>query len=211
MARVKPVMKIALLLATVLTFQQTAKSDVRLETIGEAHNARLPGATDGVRLRGVVTAFSGWKNSFFLQDATGSISVDRQEDAPVQVGDEVEVTGHLQPGLFANVLLTEQTKIVRRGLPRARESTYRDLRTGEFDSALVQVTGVVRAWRTGTIWGRSRPFLDLQTGDDSMTVYLPSGADGDLSALVDSQVRLSGVCGTVFDSRRQLTWRADAS
>jgi len=32
-----------------------------------------------VRVEGVVTALSGWRNSFFLQDATAGISVDRND------------------------------------------------------------------------------------------------------------------------------------
>src|ERR1700722_9883003 len=49
-----------------------------------------------IKLRGVVTAFSGWKNSFFLQDSSGGISVDRNENTDVQVGNEVEVTGTIR-------------------------------------------------------------------------------------------------------------------
>lgn len=46
-----------------------------------------------VKLKGVVTDLSGWRNSFFFQDSTGGISVDRTDKAAVRVGDEVELTG----------------------------------------------------------------------------------------------------------------------
>src|SRR5271155_5090186 len=47
-----------------------------------------------VRIRGVVTVLSGWKSSFFFQDATAGISVDRTNDSPqLQPGESVEVRG----------------------------------------------------------------------------------------------------------------------
>ncbi len=203
--QVRQAVRSAPLLLTVLFFHHAAKSEVRLRTIGEAHTAPLSRADRCGASARSGDRFLGWKNSYFLQDATGAISVDRQEDTPVQVGDEVEVTGQLQPGLFANILLSGQTKVMgHRGLPLGREATYRELLTGQFDSTLVRVAGTVRASRTGSIWGKSRPFLDLQTDDAVITVYLPNETNGDLGSLVDSQVRISGVCGTIFNSRRQL-------
>lgn len=202
---VRPAIRNALLLLPALFIQQVATGAVAVRTIAEAHRVTLSGQTEVVRLRGVVTAFSGWKNSYFLQDSTGAISVDRQEDAAVKVGDEVEVAGNLQAGFFANVLSSQTTNVVGRGvLPRAHEASYRELLTGELDSTLVQVTGTVRALRVGSIWGKQRDFLDVQMGEEAITVYLPIETSSDWGSLVDSQVRIRGVCGTIFNSRRQL-------
>jgi len=47
-----------------------------------------------VHVRGVVTVLSGWKSSFFLQDGSAGISVNRSSDAPeLHQGQEVEIRG----------------------------------------------------------------------------------------------------------------------
>ena len=58
-----------------------------------------------VKLTGIVTDLSGYKNSFFFQDSTGGISVDRSDSADVHAGDKVEIVGTSGPGLFAPVVL----------------------------------------------------------------------------------------------------------
>ena len=65
----------------------TTVGEIRTLTADEARHARP------VRLTGIVTARSGWKNSFFVQDSTAGISVDRTDNADVKVGDQVEITG----------------------------------------------------------------------------------------------------------------------
>src|ERR1700749_3922290 len=62
-----------------------------------------------IHIRGQVTALSGWKDSFFVQDSTGGISVDRQELGPALApGDLVDILGMTGPGLFAPVILSKQ-------------------------------------------------------------------------------------------------------
>src|SRR5665213_2848571 len=63
------------------------------------------------KLRGVVTAFSGWNHSFFLQDATGGISIDRGEQTQLIVGAEVEVRGTIQPGSFAPIVVSSEITV----------------------------------------------------------------------------------------------------
>lgn len=176
-----------------------------VHNIAWAHAAESPSTTDLIQLRGVVTAFSGWKNSFFLEDASGAISVDRLENAPLQVGDEVQVSGHLKPGLFANIILSEQVSVLGHpGLPKPHVATYEELQTGEFDSKLVAFSGTVQAARFADIWGKKMLLLDLQVGNAALSVYLLHYPDRDFAWLVDSQIRVTGVCGTIFNSRRQL-------
>jgi hypothetical protein len=89
----------------------TMVRDVRNLTSDQARQARP------VRLHGVVTVLSGWKNSFFVQDATAGISVDRTDNADVQVGDQVEVIGVSSPGLFASLVLASYVRVVGHGSP----------------------------------------------------------------------------------------------
>jgi hypothetical protein len=74
-----------------------------------------------VKLTGVVTDLSGYKNSFFFQDETGGISVDRTDSADVHAGDRVEIVGTSGPGLFAPVVLASRV-IVHRPEPSASDS-----------------------------------------------------------------------------------------
>ena len=184
---------------------QGATSEPVPHNIAWAHAAASRATQDFVQLRGTVTAFSGWKNSFFLEDASGAISVDRLENTPLQVGDEVQVGGRLKPGLFANIILSEQLSVLGHpGLPTPPSATYEQLQTGEFDSKLIEFSGTVQAARTADVWGRKMLLLDLQAGSSALSVYLLHYPDQDFTYLVDSQIRVTGVCGTIFNSRRQL-------
>ncbi len=159
-----------------------------------------------VQVRGVITAFSGWKNSFFLQDQTSGISVDRLEQTKVETGEAVEVTGTVRPGLFAPVLVSDAIRVLgRQTLPKARVSTYLELSRGDLDSRLVEVTGVVHSARTAEMWGGKVLLLDLQTLDGGeLTVHVLNFSPDFSYNLVDSTVVVRGVCGTVFNSRQQL-------
>src|ERR1039458_10398806 len=53
-----------------------------------------------LRVKGVVTTPSGWKTSFFFQDATAGISVDRESNGPPVKSGQLrseEHTSELQP------------------------------------------------------------------------------------------------------------------
>ncbi len=169
-------------------------------------DARRQPAPSTVRLRGVVTAFSGWKNSFFLEDGSGGISVDRDENAAVQVGNEVEVTGSIRPGLFAPIVVAERTDVIGTvALPPARISTYGDLARGQFDSRRVEVEGIVHAARSDEMWGRRILLVKLQITGGLITLHVLDFPPENPDYLVDSTVRVQGVCATAFNDRRQLT------
>lgn len=176
----------------------------------EAKQAKGSASTDGApriaRLRGVVTAFSGWKNSFFLQDATGGISVEGRDQTAVNVGDEVEVKGSIQTGAYAPVILAGEARILGKGqLPRAPVPTSAELDRGAFDSRRIQLEGVVRSARAATVWGRRVLVLRLQVGELSVSVHVLDFAGWEPRYLIESRVRVTGVCGTIFNDRRQMT------
>ncbi|HEX4228810.1 MAG TPA: response regulator [Bryobacteraceae bacterium] len=160
---------------------------------------------NAVTVRGVITAFSGWKNSFFLQDSTDAISVDRLDDANVRAGDEVEVTGQSRPGRFAPILLSDSIRVIAHsGLPPARLSSYPELSQGQFDSRLVEVSGVIQAATVREMWGRHVLFLDLHTPEGVISVHVLDYPKANFKHLVDSTVRVTGVCGIIFNNQRQL-------
>ena len=202
---------VVLALFTVTLVQQAtvtaAPPSVGLVPLATARNAPAE-AADGklTTVRGTVTAFSGWKQSFFLQDATGAISVDRLEKTRLQPGDQVEVTGRIKAGLFANTLISKSVEVVRSGgqLPRARPSTYGELLTGKYDSLRVEVNGTVQTANVRGIWGRRMLFLDIQTAGGTISAYVLNFAGVDASSWVGGEVRMTGVCGTIFNDKRQL-------
>ena len=159
-----------------------------------------------VRVKGIVTALSGWKNSFFLKDSSGTISVDRTDSADVHAGDVVDVAGVSGPGMFAPVILASRVDVLGHGpFPRAKPSAYRDLADGRADSEWVEVRAVVQAAAVSQSWGRQVLFLTLSVDGASVSarVYTFSGVEP-LRRLVDATVHVRGVCGTVFNNKRQL-------
>ncbi|HLI63293.1 MAG TPA: hypothetical protein VKV05_07820, partial [Terriglobales bacterium] len=157
-----------------------------------------------VRIRGVVTALSGWKNSFFLEESGYGISVDRTDDAEVHAGDAVEVTGKSGRGLFAPVIIAQQVKVIGQGaVPTAKRTAYAELAGGQGDSQWVEVRGVVHSATISESWGRQVLFLDIDTGDGRIVARVHDFPRRDFSTLVDATVRAVGVCGTDFNDKRQ--------
>jgi PAS domain S-box-containing protein len=158
-----------------------------------------------IRLRGTITALSGWKNSFFLQDSSGAISVDRTDSAEVQVGDNVDLAGVSGSGMFAPVVVASRVDVLAQAkLPQAKRSSYLDLAEGNEDSQRVEVRGVVRDASIAESWGRRVLFLTLSVDGASITARVYDFPDENFNRLVDATVTVRGVCGTIFNDKRQL-------
>jgi hypothetical protein len=137
----------------------------------------------------VVTTLSGWKNSFFLQDKTNAISVDRSDTADIRSGDEVEVTGVTGPGLFAPVLIASRVERLGPGrIPPAQRVSYAELISGDADSERVQIEGVVHAATVGEIWGRRVLSLTLHVQGNPLTVRVLNFPENGFERLVDAEV-----------------------
>jgi diguanylate cyclase (GGDEF)-like protein len=178
----------------------TTVRQIRTLTPDEAAKARP------VRLRGVVTTFSGWKNWFFFQDATGGLSIERTSDlALVQASQRVELHGVTGPGQFAPIVTADQITVLGKGaLPPARVMGLNQLLGGKQDAQWLAVRGVVRSAVIKKIWDHSVLVLGIDLGQGylvSARVANFSGADW--KRLPASTVTVRGVCGTVFNGRRQ--------
>jgi diguanylate cyclase (GGDEF)-like protein len=171
---------------------------IRILTPDQARQARP------VRLTGIVTALSGWKNSFFLQDFSAGISVDRTDNADVKAGDLVELTGVSNAGLFAPTILASYVRVVNHvPLPHARRVGYSDTFGGREDSQRIEVEGVVHAVRATKLFERDILLLNVALDGGEMRVLLQDFAGIDASRLIDSTVRVRGVCSTSFNQKRQ--------
>ena len=157
-----------------------------------------------VRLVGVVTALSGYKNSFFVQDAIAGISVDRTDDAIVQVGDRVEITGVSSAGGFAPVIMASKVTVLGHGVhPAGRPVTYVDLLGGAEDSQQVEMMGVVVAGRVGKLFDKQALFLTLDVGAATVNLIVQEYRGLDSARLIDATIRVQGVCSTSFNKKRQ--------
>lgn len=157
-----------------------------------------------IRIDGIVTDLPGYKNSFFLQDASGGISVDRTDSAAVRVGDRVEVTGKTNPGLFAPTIVASHVRVLRHGLlPAPISVAYHDIAGGALDSQWVELHGVVRSARMSRLFKDDVLILVMELNGGSMTVILQDFAGIDIAHLVDAAVRLRGVCASNFNDKRQ--------
>ncbi len=172
--------------------------DVRKLSSGDAAHA-WP-----VTIFGVVTALSGWKNSFFLEESGTGISVDRTDNVEVHPGDRVEIAGATAAGSFAPVIAARRVTLLGHGnAPIPRKALYHDLANGEQDSQWVEIEGTVRSASVANSWGRPVLFLRIDTGSGLIVARVHDFENADYSHLIDARVQVRGVCGTNFNERRQ--------
>jgi diguanylate cyclase (GGDEF)-like protein len=187
-------------LAGMTSNELTTVRSVRALTPEQARQARP------VRLRGVVTVLSGWKSSFFFQDATAGISVNRSNDSPaVQSGQQVEIRGVTGPGSFAPLIVAESVTLLGKGkLPPAHLFSLEQLAGGKQDSQWLAIRGIVRSAVVKPSWGRPVLFLEIDIGGGNLiTVRVHDFSETGLDRLPASTVSVRGVCGTVFNDKRQ--------
>lgn len=140
-----------------------------------------------VKLTGVVTDLSGYKNSFFFQDETGGISVDRTDSADVHAGDRVEIIGTSGPGLFAPVVLASRVIVTGQSPPPATHRfMYGDLFGGAQDSQWVEIEGIVHFARIEEVDEHTVLHLRLEIGGGPVNVMLQDFTEVDIAHLVDA-------------------------
>lgn len=159
-----------------------------------------------VRLRGVVTVLPGYKSNFFFQDATAGISVERTRESPeVHQGQLVEIRGVTGPGMFAPVVDAETVTSLGEGkLWPAHVFGEAQLAGGKQDSQYLAMRGIVRSAQVETIWERAVLILEIDIGSGNLaTIRIHDFSKGDWTRLPGATVVVQGVCGTVFNDRRQ--------
>jgi PAS domain S-box-containing protein len=156
-----------------------------------------------VHLRGVVTHFDESLFSRFVQDQTAGIYLRSTNLPPLTAGQLIEVEGVTDPGEYAPVVVPTQVKVVGEApLPAAKPVSIEQLVSGQEDSQFVEVMGKVRAVRFEP---ESQYYLiDLVTEGERFTAYLKELPVPGTEALIDSTVKVRGVCSTLFNRQRQL-------
>jgi hypothetical protein len=156
-----------------------------------------------VRLQGVVTFFDENLYSRFVQDGTAGIYLQSTNLPPLTAGQLIEVEGMTGPGEYAPVVVPTQVKVVGEGQwPAAKPVSIEQLVSGQEDSQFVEVVGIARAVR---FEAESQYYLiDLVTGGERFTAYMKKLPVPETEELIDSIVKVRGVCSTLFNRQRQL-------
>lgn len=146
---------------------------------------------------------------FFVQDATAGIYVEGSASPRYShlLSQSVEVEGVTGPGKFAPVIRETKMRVLGQGaLPRAQLFPFSELANGQQDSQWAQVRGIVRSaaidrssWREATLAMR------VASEGGEFNVRVPIARDQDFSSWVDSEVLIEGVCGSLYNTNRQLT------
>jgi len=147
-----------------------------------------------VRLRVVVTYFDVL--NMFVHDATGGIWVARPAAGlSAEPGQVLELQGITTQTDFApDVAEPRWTVVGHAPLPKARRVSMDELASGSVDSEWVELEGVVRSVQIVKD-GRARFILQIPGG--RVAGYIPERGGIPLG-LVDSRVRVRGVCGAIF-------------
>ena len=161
-----------------------------------------------VDITGVVTYVDSQWRQFFFQDGTGGIYVKYSGDHPeLAVGRRVTLTGITGAGDFAPVIVAPKIRFDGVApLPDAVAVTQSRAAAGSLDSQYVSIEGVVHPMRVGEESNHTALTFDLLTAVGMIHVYTsPVFPDIDHArSLEDATVRIRGIFGTVFNSRRQL-------
>jgi hypothetical protein len=157
-----------------------------------------------VKLRGVVTFYEDALFSRFVQDETAGIYLEELTNMPaLSPGQLVEVVGTTGPGEYAPVVEPTSIKAVAEGkLPAPKPVTLEELVSGQYDSQLVEFSGVVRAVHFDE--DSEYYLIDFAKGNERFTAYTKQLPVAEAQDLVESTVKVRGVCATMFNHQRQL-------
>jgi len=161
-----------------------------------------------VSVTGVVTYVDSERQQMFLQDATGGIYVKYSGDYPeLEVGKRATLTGITNAGDYAPVIVAPRIRINGDApLPAPEPVTLEQSESGSLDSRYVAIEGVVHPMRLRAESDHPALAFDIFTPVGQVHVYTSALFPGleESRNLEDAKVRIHGVFGTVFNSRRQL-------
>jgi PAS domain S-box-containing protein len=160
---------------------------------------RLP-----VRLRGVVTFFRENLFSRFVQDATAGIYFGQSFPGSIlRPGQEIEIEGATSPGEYAPIVVPNEIRVLgETPLPPARATSFERLANGSDDSQFVEVVGVVRSVEYETNYQHYA--IALASGGGRLAVIARDLPVANPADLVDTALRVRGVCSAQFNRQGQL-------
>ena len=146
---------------------------------------------------------------FIVQDATAGIYVEGSISPkyPHVLSQLVEIEGVTGPGKFAPVIRETKLRVLGPGaLPKAQLFPFSELANGQQDSQWAQVRGIVRSAAVDrTSWRETALAMRIASEGGEFHVRVPIAREQDFSSWVDSEVLIEGVCGSLYNTNRQLT------
>ncbi|MGO4883397.1 MAG: diguanylate cyclase domain-containing protein [Bryobacteraceae bacterium] len=154
-----------------------------------------------VHLRAVVTFHDPFNHLLFVQDRTDGmfVALDEKEKTLPRAGDEVEVTGVTTADFAPDVTKARIQVLGHPGLPKAKVSSLGNASWGREDCRWIELEGTVQRVAPG----RGDSLLTIGWGRSTYKAHVLAPA-ASLAPLVDAEVRVQGVCGALFNGRRQL-------
>jgi hypothetical protein len=170
------------------------------------------GKNRAVHLVGVVTYYDAPLFNLFFQDATAGIFV---LVAPtirtnITAGQEIEVEGVSDKGDYAPIVKAGAIRVLGAApMPVARRVSLDQLFTGLEDSQWIEVDGVVRS--AALLEGRQ--YLNLAMNGQRVMTYVKDLNAAGAMKLLNTTIRLRGVCYSRYNMKRQLRvpWLAVSS
>ena len=146
---------------------------------------------------------------FIVQDATAGIYVEGSVSPkyPHLLSQLVEIEGVTGPGKFAPVIRETKLRVLGEGvLPKPQLFPFSELANGQQDSQWAQVRGIVRSAAVDrTSWREPALAMRIASEGGEFNVRVPIAHEQDFSSWVDSEVLIEGVCGSLYNTNRQLT------
>lgn len=163
----------------------------------------MAGKNIAVRMSGVVTYYDAPLFNLFLQDATAGIFVLVAPDISTKIiaGRQIEVQGVSARGDYAPIVKATAIRVLGQAqLPEPRRVSIDQLFTGLEDSQWIEVIGVVRS---ATIL-EGRHYLNLTMNGQRIMAYIQDLSESNALKLINTTIRLRGVCYSRYNMRRQL-------
>ena len=183
--------------------QKSESQDHAITSVGEIHTMAPEKAAQAlpVHLHAVVTFYEPDGRALFVQDQTGGIYVAAHAlgNTIFEEGQALVVDGLTGPGEFAPIVTSPHIQIVGKGpLPVPRRLEIDELISGREDSDWVEAEGVVQS----AAYSGSTTVLEAVWGTHRFSVQVRGRIS--TGELINARVRFRGVCGSRFNSRRQL-------
>jgi diguanylate cyclase (GGDEF)-like protein len=179
-----------------------------------------------VELHAIVTYYQAIQGQIFIQDTTGGIFVVPPVNPPdLRAGEAIVVRGVTVPSFSTNVRAVEMKPEGSVRFPDPLSVGWREILQRSNDCRYVTVTGVVRSatlqlssGQTALAGIRQREgapvqtaqfpegaylLIDLQMDGGSVRVHMQDPEGIDPLKLLDSEVKLTGVAGGLFDGKFQ--------
>jgi diguanylate cyclase (GGDEF)-like protein len=183
-----------------------AASPQPLTTLDQIHaltNAQADQAFP-VAFEATVTLYDRPLFGLWVQDRGHAIYVETATPANLVPGDRVLIRGTTQ-GSFRPIVVSDNVSLLGHGVPPPpAAATFDELMRGDLDCVRVTVRASVRA--ADFVVNASRRVGDLQLLMDGgyIEALILGGDQSSLASLLDSDVEVTGVVATRFDSKKQL-------